>query len=843
MTNIGLSSSSPRIARRLKLYFAMLSCLGGMVLTAGNDTYSIPVIAVFFTIFGYLFVDVLELFALPAIAAYAAMAMAALYCVSDFADLNAPGNHQMVAVAQLLVFVQAILMLQRKSRRIFEQLGVFCLLELIVAAVFNNAINYGLLLIPIGIIGAWALSLLAALSASEGLEPIEGLESSDEGAGLFGRAKHSTSITTSAPDSMESMASAALRLPRVAMLTLAPSVLLVGAIFFYALPRTTDAARAGNRGNALVGFSEQLFLAQLGELSQSSEAALRLQVRDRATDQPYQVFGGIYLRGRVLDAYRARFSGDRNDATWTDTTPSALAVPQRLPREYFPERNTDENFYEPVSVSVTCESMNSSSLFSVAPYYQIKHNPAVVHFGNSWTLARKKKDGWIYPRLEYEFGTHAFNKGIQSDLQAHWMPTDESVSESAAKSDATARIRMAGISEDVDNYIEKLLDFDPDSMPMIAATAKSLAESVPLGDKSDYQVAKVMERYLATSRDFQYTLNLDSQSVPGVDPIEQFVTLDKKGHCQYFASALAMMLRSQKIPSRVVVGYFTDEYNELDRRYVARQLHAHAWVEALIDREELGSNRNIYGQPVSEQYWLRLDPTPSNGSLRETRGSVGQVLDLAQTMWDDYVVEMDSSRQDSRLIGGGVAPISGSYERMVDWLSLAISRIRAGELGGGSLAGRDLFSWPAAVLGVGLALLALVLMKVRTPEWLRKRIQRGRGDPVAQPKIAFYQETLQQLARVGIHREASQTPVELADDASLQLDHPMIPSVRTPLETLTNTFYRLRFGSVENRGDLEMGGPIEHARQRSREVDDALLELKHSVDLMTVNSNKVDSTK
>ncbi len=42
-----------------------------------------------------------------------------------------------------------------------------------------------------------------------------------------------------------------------------------------------------------------------------------------------------------------------------------------------------------------------------------------------------------------------------------------------------------------------------------------------------------MERYLATSGEFEYTLNLSAESRPGVDPIEQFLAFDKKGHCQY----------------------------------------------------------------------------------------------------------------------------------------------------------------------------------------------------------------------------------------------------------------------------------------------------------------------
>ena len=220
---------SQRIAARLKLYFAVLSCLGGLVLAGGDDTQSIPAIAVFFAVFGYVFVDWLELFALPPIAAYAAMAVAAVYCVSGFSDMDSPGNQQMTAVAQLLVSVQAILMMQRKSRRILEQLGVFCLLQLIVAAVFNDAISYGLLLIPISVIGAWALSLLSAVSAWDGLQQSDGLAAdSPRPAGAQDR---NATISCSADESARSMALTASRAPLAALCALAPAVVLVAAIF------------------------------------------------------------------------------------------------------------------------------------------------------------------------------------------------------------------------------------------------------------------------------------------------------------------------------------------------------------------------------------------------------------------------------------------------------------------------------------------------------------------------------------------------------------------------------------------------------------------------------------
>jgi hypothetical protein len=103
--------------------------------------------------------------------------------------------------------------------------------------------------------------------------------------------------------------------------------------------------------------------------------------------------------------------------------------------------------------------------------------------------------------------------------------------------------------------------------------------------------------------------------------------------------------------------------------------------------------------------------------------------------------------------------------------------------------------------------------------------------------IPFYAETLDQLARIDIRRESSQTPDELRQFATEKLQHPLIPSIADPLGYLTSVFYRLRFGSGDNEGlDLEMSAPIEHARQRSVEVDEALSALKKSIDLMTTDA-------
>ena len=82
-------------------------------------------------------------------------------------------------------------------------------------------------------------------------------------------------------------------------------------------------------------------------------------------------------------------------------------------------------------------------------------------------------------------------------------------------------------------------------------------------------------------RDFQYSLETANRPLP--DPLANFLFVTKRGYCEYFASAMAVMLRTLGIPSRVVTGYQSGYYNEISGMYVIRASDAHAWVEAWID--------------------------------------------------------------------------------------------------------------------------------------------------------------------------------------------------------------------------------------------------------------------
>jgi transglutaminase-like putative cysteine protease len=557
--------------------------------------------------------------------------------------------------------------------------------------------------------------------------------------------------------------------------------------------------------------------------------------------------GGVYLRGKVLERYRARYSGDGNTAVWNSSPPGTVSEPRRLPIEYLPERRSDENFYDTVDVTVISESMRSKTLFAIAPYHQSRTSSELKHTPELWTVSRRGKVDWVFPRIEYHFGTHAFRSGIQSPLITY---RGESASEPGKLQVDRLGARYRRLQEVADQrrqqrYRSEILEFDRDAMPTAAELASTFVRDSNGQRRRDYAIAKAMERHFLTSNRYEYTLNLNAESIPGLDPIEQFLRVDRRGHCQYFASALAMMLRSQGIPARLVAGYQTDEYNPLGNHYVARQLHAHAWVEALIDRDQLGAGQVIYGQQPSSHYWLRLDPTPPAGRIRESSPGVGQVLDMARNIWDDYVVEMDAERQKQALIGGGSNPMNRSYQRFVDRLSLAVSRIRAGELGGGALAWRNIFSWQAAVMAALLALVLGLLVRVRPPAWIRRRLRKGDPVGVAEPSLAFYADALRQLERTGLVREASQTPGELAEAAEVRFRDLESDLACKSFHFLTDAFYRHRYGPATRREDLETIPSIGDAHRHEvashpNRVVQALADLTQEVDLIVNQQNEAE---
>ena len=140
--------------------------------------------------------------------------------------------------------------------------------------------------------------------------------------------------------------------------------------------------------------------------------------------------------------------------------------------------------------------------------------------------------------------------------------------------------------------------------------------------------AQRLESHLQTG----YAYTLDFVGRDGENPLEDFLFEYKSGHCEYFASSMVLMLRSQGIPARLVTGFLGGEYNPVEGYFLVRQQSAHAWVEALVDGR-----------------WQIYDPTPFDGRPEIAEQSLAllatQLYDAMIYRWDRYVLTFGADDQ------------------------------------------------------------------------------------------------------------------------------------------------------------------------------------------------------
>ena len=153
--------------------------------------------------------------------------------------------------------------------------------------------------------------------------------------------------------------------------------------------------------------------------------------------------------------------------------------------------------------------------------------------------------------------------------------------------------------------------------PRIAVLAAQL-----MGEGTPLERVHRLENRLAV--DWTYTTEFVGRS--GQLALEDFLFDTRRGHCEFFATAMVVMLRSQGIPARFVTGFLGGEENAFEGYYIVRQSNAHAWVEAFIPGEG----------------WRVFDPTPASGRPSDAERDLPLLLadmwDYVLFRWDRYVL-------------------------------------------------------------------------------------------------------------------------------------------------------------------------------------------------------------
>ena len=504
-------------------------------------------------------------------------------------------------------------------------------------------------------------------------------------------------------------------------------ILIGAAAMFFLLPRMSAGYLGGYSFGTdfSTGFSDQVQLGRIGQIQQSDAVVMHIQIDGDRDGRHALAWRGVAL---------ANFDGKN----WSNPR-----------QQYVLYRDADGGFRIPLLGQGVTRAWTS-------PYHLIHYRVLMEPIGtNIFFLApwARRIEG-AYRTLQIDTG------GAVSDLDSQ-----RSVSMYEADSDistpAPAELRTAG---------NNLPQFAPAylQLPKLDPRIPRLAAQIVSSSSNNYDKAIAVERYLQSH--YAYTLQLPRSAV--ADPLANFLFERKQGHCEYFASSMAVMLRTLGIPSRVVNGFRSDEFNDVTGYYVVRAKNAHSWVEAYFPG---------YG-------WVTFDPTPG-GAIESPQGwgRVMLYLDAAASFWREWVVSYDTSHQ--YVLGQSlITGTRGFWEQGRMWARLRYERL----LNWARRSQRSVGHSPGRWFTISLAL-ALVLLVLGNAGRITRmiRMKQLQAHPERSPNQAatmWYERMARYLARRGMQKPETQTAQEFVRVIENE-------RLRTRVGEFTDAYESARFGN------------------------------------------------
>jgi transglutaminase-like putative cysteine protease len=529
----------------------------------------------------------------------------------------------------------------------------------------------------------------------------------------------------------------------VSLATTGAACVAIGA--FLLLPRGIGADALGRMARpstgTQTGFSSTVDLGRGGLISESPAVVMDLALYRVDTNEPIGESGIVYyLRGAVLDEYQAgRWTrsgfADRRSSGPIDAESGDKVQITEVPVD------TPDDAKIAQRVSIRKTGKNEEPIFTL-------WQPIVISFDERTGFRRDAYDKSLRVqgrggRLEYTVVS------LVSDMR----PVDQTRRTYRAMPVAPGVHDVAvTILEDRD------IDPDPETRPV----------------QQDGRAARAIQDYLQLN--FTYTLDVLA-APPERDPVEWFLSEARQGHCEYFASAMALMCRSVGIDARVVTGYVAAEFNSATGHYIVRESNAHAWVEA----EEFPGR------------WTRYDPTPPTELDRIHRPALGligrfkQWFSALEYAWINSVVSYDQ-RNHERIDRAEGSPMGVSGGAVSDFF-------RNIESGGMELWFKALFVGIMAFAACAAALTVMeAAYRTLAEVFSRRRIrqQQVAADPDLPRRIeqmGVYADLLRAMARAG-HAKPSHKPPRLHAESI----GGVAPAASVAAQRVVDWFYLIRFG-------------------------------------------------
>jgi len=502
-------------------------------------------------------------------------------------------------------------------------------------------------------------------------------------------------------------------------LSVSLGILIITAGLFFFLPRTARAAfqHLVSHRYHLAGFSNHVTLGEIGEIKKENTPVMHVKM-DPPADPALQ----LKWRGSTLSEFNGR--------AWFNRPAPGDAIHPGVGGLVQLNDSPRRAEYRHISYAVHLNESGSDALFFAGTPQFLRIESTVIRhpFDNYTVQFGEARNLWyqVYSQIDPPYREFSPNDLIEP------LPVN------------TRKL-----------YLQ---------LPHLDSRIPDLARDIVGPETSPGLQARRIENYLRTH--YGYTLELPP-SEPA-DPLGFFLFHRKKGHCEYFASAMTVMLRTLDIPARLVTGFQSGVYNPISGSLLIRTSDAHSWVEAWIPHHG----------------WTTFDPTPPdpNPERLSWLTRLGFYADAAEVFWNDWVLNYNLDRQ--LQLASRVGETSRNVG--VKWFDPRTFSFANW--------------WPAAArfakrygfFVLGLVVLALALKLTGRDGWRwwqtkRRVLKVQRGEAQASDATLLYERMLTVLTRRGIEKPAWLTPFEFA--RVLQE-----PELARLVGDLTEAYNELRFG-------------------------------------------------
>jgi len=580
---------------------------------------------------------------------------------------------------EFAAFLQISRLFTRRTAVDYQQIAVLAFVHLVAATVLSTSLSYGVMFVGFVVATPWMLALSHLRREIEGNYMPSSNATPEAQTGL---ARVLASRRVVGPRFL--IGTAFLSVPLFAM-TLS---------IFVVVPRVGKGFLSFQRegGQRVAGFGNEVELGGFGVIRDDPTVVVRV-TPELMNEKAQRV--SLRLRGTSFDHYDGR--------RWTRTQ----AVMERLRSASYdlfqiaraPVRGRDEAY------QIVLEHLDEPVVFLPEGTVALQV-PARVERGERYQ--RKLMTG---AGLDLRYDAD----GVGLMYTAYVAP------------DADSQPVSSLIRETAAKYLQL-----PRGHERIADLAKQIA-----GDATSPAIAAQRVQRWLNGGTFRYTL--EQPNVGNKPPLEAFLFDAKAGHCEYFSSAMAIMLRTLGIPTRNVTGFVGGRFNPYGRYYALRQGDAHSWVEVYIEG----------------QGWMTYDPTPPS------RSAVGPRIG----MWSDVNALIDAMRMRwmTTVVGYDLRTQVGLLRQIGRWIA-AHQPDTSGIGDGDSDDDKDTLKTWLSRAGRTLAVLAAVLIAAAA-FWVVQR-RRARSGPVLKAEqaivVRLYRDLERALRKHGQPRDAAVTPLEHA---------------------------------------------------------------------------------